>query len=160
MVGVAATLALVAVAPRVAAEPGDPERRGRPDVRLDRLDFPATLPGWWIYKKHLRQSLKREARRLDWGAGRVAKIVYRFEVERLDLAERDGVVEVTCSALGRLPKGKAARSRLTYSGAAAQRGRVLRTVLDVVARGVLTRLAEMERVRRGDLQPSHARTPA
>ncbi len=141
-------------APEGRAEPAPRGRGGRPEVRLDRLEFPTTVAAWWLHKKHLRQTLKRESRRLDWGAGAGAKIVYRFRVEELDVVEQEGVVHVSCTARGRLPKGKAARSRLTFSGAAAQRGKVIRTVLDVVARGVLTRLAEMERIRRGDLEPS------
>ena len=52
--------------------------RGRPRVVLDRLDFPRQLPEGAHLERHLKQVLRREARRADWGAGRNNRIEYRF----------------------------------------------------------------------------------
>ena len=156
--------AIVALPAR--AEPTPPrgemlaeKNRGRPKIVLDRLEIPKDVQAWWVFKKYLRTAVKSEARRLDWGAGRDNKIEIRFFVEELAIVERDGVIEVSCTAVGRLPKGKVAKSRLTFGGRPEKRNELVRTVLRIVTRGVLTRLAELERIRRGDLDASRVRNP-
>ncbi|MCA9640465.1 MAG: hypothetical protein KC492_07195 [Myxococcales bacterium] len=123
--------------------------KGRPEVVLDRLDFPHEIQGWWVYKKHLRKVLKREVRRVEWGAGTGNRIEYRFAVTELKIETEGDLVQVTCTAIGRLPKGKRAKSHLSFGGSKAKRGEVVRKVLEIVARGVIARLAELERERRG-----------
>jgi hypothetical protein len=59
-----------------------------------------------------------------------------------------GVIKVRCTAVGKLPKGKPARSKLEYGGDAQKAHEVIDHVLTIVARGVLSRLADMERDRR------------
>ena len=120
----------------------------RPRIKLDRLEFPASFAGAKEYEGHLRVTLKREARRADWGATTGSKVSYRFFVQQLDLREENGVLHVTCTALGRLPKGKSAKSHIVFGGDARERKKVVEHVLDIVARGVVTRLAELERDRR------------
>jgi hypothetical protein len=124
--------------------------RGRPDVKLDRLDFPDDVRGAHYFKKRLRRILAKETRRADWGAGRGHKIEYRFAITQLKLEPtEDGVLRVRCSAVGRLPGGKSAKSSLTFGGDPKKRNKVVLQVLEIVGRGVVTRLAELERVRRG-----------
>src|SRR5690606_24852766 len=96
-----------------------------------------------------RQVLRREVKRVEWGAGRDNRIEYRFRVTELVITSADGVVRVTCSATGILPGGRSANSRLGFSGAANRKNQVVKQVLEIVARGVITRLAELERRRRG-----------
>ncbi len=122
---------------------------GQPKIRLDRLDFPSDVAGSSAFKKHLRQTLRREVRRVEWGAGRDNRIEYRFAVVKLLITTQDGVLKVSCSAKGTLPGGKTARSQLSFGGHPSQRNQVVKQVLDIVARGVITRLAELERRRRG-----------
>jgi hypothetical protein len=124
------------------------EDPGRPRVKLDHLDFPEVL-GASQFKEYLRRRLQRQARQLDWGAGRDSTIEYRFAIEKLEVVAKGRVLKVRCTASGMLPKGKTARSQLEFGGDGAQRSQVIRQVLDIVARGVLTRLAELERTRRG-----------
>jgi hypothetical protein len=131
------------VAPGVA-----PANRGRPSVTLDRLDFPKELPQAAKLERHFRFHLRRAARNADWGAGRGAKIEYRVRVEELVATEGSGVLNVRCTVLGRLPGGKSARSHVAFGGNPRQRERVMKNVLEVVARGVVTRLAALERARR------------
>jgi len=133
--------------PALSGESRRPE--GRPRVVLDRLVLPAGLSGAPALERHLRAALNRETRRADWGAGRGSTITYRFSLEELSITEEGGVVRVRCTALGQLPKGKVARSRLAFSGAPAERRELVRRVLEIVARGVIGRLAELERIRRG-----------
>lgn len=119
-----------------------------PRVKLDRLSLPPDLIGAKGFETHLRGTLRREVRRADWGAGVTSKISYRFAIEQLDLREENGVLHVTCTARGRLPKGKSAKSRIVFGGDPRERTKVVQHVLDIVARGVVTRLAELERARR------------
>lgn len=121
---------------------------GRPKLVLDHLELPDELPDAWYFKQKLREILRREARRATWGAGRESTITYRYYVKELRLVQTGDVLRVTCHAVGELPKGKTARGLLTFSGPASQRNEVVTKVLEIVARGVITRLAELERDRR------------
>ncbi|MCC6217219.1 MAG: hypothetical protein IT376_20340 [Polyangiaceae bacterium] len=153
-------IALVALA-SAAPSPALAAPRGRPTIQLDRLDFPTDHPRWPAYKQHLRRSLAREAKRAVWGAGRGSTIQYRFEVSELSVvAVADDVLRVTCAATGRLPRGRSASSRLSFGGDPRRRDETVRRVLEIVARGVITRLAEIERVRRGELERRRVRAPS
>lgn len=122
--------------------------RGRPSVKLDRLDFPVQVADRKYLKRHLERALKRDARNADWGAGTGARIEFRVEVNELKLTIDDGVLRVKCSMIGRLPNGKTTRSHLTFGGAPRKRRAVVAQVLEIVGRGVITRLAELEKERR------------
>jgi hypothetical protein len=125
------------------------QRVGRPLVKLDRLQFPDNIPNAAAYVSHLKRVLHREAARADWGAGYGARIEYRFSVTALTLAHKGDVLTVTCVAVGKLPRGKTARSRISFGGDPGKQREVVKRVLEIVARGVITRLAELERMRRG-----------
>jgi hypothetical protein len=135
-----------------AAEPAligpDDGPEGRPHIVLDELVVPANLPEHQRVSKVLEKALKHEAHRFQWGAGRSSRIEYRFYLEQLDLSVERGVLKVRCTALGRLPKGKTARSKLEFGGDPKDPRKVIDHVLTIVARGVLSRLADLERDRR------------
>ena len=122
---------------------------GRPTVVLDQLNFPADVSGAKSLQAHLRKVLKREARKADWGAGAENRIEYRVTIKELTFHLDKGALTVSCTALGMLPGGRAAQSALTYSGSASARKQVTEKVLEIVARGLITRLSEVERRRRG-----------
>jgi hypothetical protein len=132
--------------PVLIAPEGGPE--GRPLVVLDRLVVPSTIPEHKRVARLLEKVLKQEARRVEWGAGRNNRITYRFYLEQLEVTVEDGVYKVRCTALGRLPKGKSARSKLELGGDPRHPRKVIDQVLTIVARGVLARLANIERERR------------
>lgn len=121
---------------------------GRPRIVIDQLVVPPTIPERQRVSKVLDKVLRHEQHRVEWGAGRESRITYRFYLEQLDLSVERGVLKVRCTALGRLPKGKTARSKLEYGGDPAQTRQVIDHVLTIVARGVLARLADLERDRR------------
>jgi hypothetical protein len=139
---------LASTSSALGAESPDEKPRGRPAISLDRLVFPGDVAGGRELERHLKHTLLREARRADWGAGSSAKIEFRFFVEELSVRAEGNVLRIRCTALGRLPKGKSARSRIEYGGSPARRSQEIKKVLEIVARGVMTRLAEMERHRR------------
>lgn len=122
---------------------------GRPNIKLDRLEFPTDLPESSALKKHLIRVLTREVRRVEWGAGRENRIEYRYSVTELSLKREGDVLHVTCTSVGKLPGGRTAKSHLSFGGAARERYKLLKKVLEIVARGVVSRLAELERERRG-----------
>jgi hypothetical protein len=134
----------VPVAPGI----GRARNPGRPSVELDALVFPEKIESADALERHFRRMLKRAARRADWGAGRGAHIEYRVVVEELAVTETRGVLRVRCTALGRLPRGKSARSHIDYGGDPKKRRAVIERVLEIVAGGVVTRLAALERERR------------
>jgi hypothetical protein len=121
---------------------------GHPHVVLDQLVVPPSVPEQRRIVKVLEKTLKHEARRVDWGAGRGSRVTYRFYLEQLEVSVERGVLRVRCVAFGRLPKGKTARSKLEFGGDPASPRKVIDHVLEIVARGVLARLAEQERDRR------------
>jgi hypothetical protein len=155
-----ALVALVALAPAASADPDEPDSDapppvargiaprevGRPTVRLDRLELPAGLPS--ELERHFRQQLKRAAHHADWGAKRGARIEYRVKLEELTVREGDKVIHVRCTALGSLPRGRTTRTFIDFGGNPSERAKVTRHVLEIVARGVVTRLAAIERERR------------
>jgi hypothetical protein len=155
-------LAACATSFRVAAEPDDaepdapppvargiaPREVGRPTVKLDRLEFPAGFPHNGELERHFRRELKRAAHRADWGAKRGAKIEYRVKIEELSLRESERAIHVRCTALGSLPKGRTTRTFIDFGGNPNERDKVVHHVLAIVARGIVTRLASIERERR------------
>lgn len=148
-----------AASPARATSSKHARHKGHPKVKLDRLEFPKGVPNAHYFKKHLRRALRHDAYHADWGAGRGTTIEYRFYVRELSLETHDGVLHVRCTAYGKLPSGKTAKSHLAFGGAPSHRNKMVRRVLEIVARGVITRLAEMERVRRGDLRRRRVRAP-
>jgi hypothetical protein len=144
---VAAAESARAAKPATARSAHGTASRGQPKIVLDQLDLSKTDLGR-PEEKFLRDVLGREARRADWGAGRKSRIQYRFRVDELEVTEEASVVKIRCAATGWLPKGKTAKSKLSFGGAPKERADLVRRVLAIVARGVVTRLAELERQRR------------
>ncbi|MEN9580728.1 MAG: hypothetical protein RJA70_3737 [Pseudomonadota bacterium] len=136
---------------------GSEQSRGKPTVKLDHLGFPAMLGGQ-RYEKFLRKALAKEVLSVDWGASSDSTIEYRFFVTELTVQRKGDALLVKCSASGRLPRGQSAKSQLSFGGDPAKHSQLIERVLGIVARGVISRLAEIERVRRGEL--NHARVPA
>lgn len=145
-------LGLASLPRLAAAEPAligpDDGPAGRPHVVLDKLVVPLNVPEQQRISKVLTKVLKQEAHKVEWGAGNGSRITYRFYLEQLDLSVERGVLKVRCTAFGRLPKGKTARSKLEYGGDPREARKVIDHVLTIVARGVLARLADLERDRR------------
>jgi hypothetical protein len=122
---------------------------GRPKVELNQLEFPPGVERAAFYQAYLRKVLARETRRADWGAGYGSTIQYRFRVDKLEFERNGNLLQITCSATGSLPKNKAARSKLSFTGDARNAEALVKHVLEIVGRGVITRLSELERTRRG-----------
>jgi hypothetical protein len=154
VLGIAAALVLAPAAsakgglrPAAQHDAASPTSKGHPKIVLDQLDLAKSGIGGQD-EKYLREVLAHEARRADWGAGSKSRIQYRFRIDELEVTDDDSVVRIRCAATGWLPKGKTAKSKLAFGGAPKERADLIRRVLAIVARGVITRLAELERQRR------------
>ncbi len=123
--------------------------RGRPTIVIQRVTLPPDTPRAGHWRQYLMRVLRREARRAQWGADATSTISFRFEITELRLREAEGVLHVHCSALGRLPSGRPARSSLSFGADPTKPTRAVEQVMGIVAHGVVTRLAELERQRRG-----------
>lgn len=119
---------------------------GRPTVKLDALVVPPDFPP--ALERHLKFVLRKAARRADWGAGRGAHIQFRFVLREFTVTRDGDVLRVHCNALGKLPGGMHASSRLNFGGEPKEQDILSKRVLEVVARGVVSRLADLERQRR------------
>jgi hypothetical protein len=146
-VGLAAPLGLTTSA-QAAPLVGRP--KGRPRIKLDRVTLPAGTPNPDETLRHLRFVLYREARRADWGTGAKSTIALRFKIETLIVEQQKSALLVRCSALGELPRRRTARSQLSYGGDQKLGKKLVFQVLEIVARGVISRLAEIERTRRAE----------
>jgi hypothetical protein len=148
---ISALLLLTTALPTLAttSRPGSDARprQGRPKVKLNRLTFPS-IPDASYYKNHLARSLQRETEQADWGADDDSVIEYRYRVDNLSIEVEDGLIRVHCAATGELPKNQNASSRLTFSGHPSEQRQLVEKVLSIVARGVITRLAQIEHARR------------
>lgn len=162
-------LACVVAMPRLAHAQAEPDgaadevaaqtKAPGPTVVLDKLEFPVML-GASKYEKHLRKVLRKEAAEADWGAGKDSTIEYRFAVNALTVEQKGNVLLVKCTATGTLPRGRRAQSQLSFGGSPQKHSELVRRVLSIVAHGVMTRLAEIERVRRGKQREAQVIPPA
>jgi hypothetical protein len=148
LAGIGAALVSVCAVPRAKAVPLVGRPRGRPKIKLDRVTLPAGTANAEATLRHLKFFLRREARRADWGTGARSTIAFRFTVETLAIESRPNSLHVRCSALGELPRRRTARSQLSYGGDPKLGSKLVIQVLEIVARGVISRLADMERTRR------------
>ena len=100
-------------------------------------------------EKLLEKLLKREARRADWGGAAYGPVQASIEIRELVAIVDGDVVRVTCAGVGKIPGIGAAKSKFSFGGRPSERAKLEKHVLELVARGIVTRLAEMARQRRG-----------
>jgi hypothetical protein len=105
-----------------------PERQDRP--RIEAL---------------LKEILEKETRKARWGKGYTDEVQATIDVRELSTRIDGAVARVTCSALGKIKELGVARSRFSYGGKAEQRAQLEKHILELVARGIIVRLAELAR---------------
>lgn len=96
-------------------------------------------------EKALQPILKKEARRADWGDHHGDPVIASIEIKELSSVLDGDVVRVTCTAVGKLQGGHAAKSKFSFGGHPADRAKLEKHVLELVTRGIVARLAEMSR---------------
>lgn len=121
----------------------------RPGFHVDRVTLPAGLPREAEVRKHLERAIKLAARKADFGLGPRGRVEARFVLTELSYHREGSVLSVHGRLSGRLPSGRHAESAIHFGGKPADEARLTRQVLDILARGVVIRLAALERKRRG-----------
>ncbi len=91
----------------------------------------------------MRKILEKEGRRADWGKKRKAPVEAALVVKELSATREGDVVRVSCTAVGKVKGLGAAKSMFSYSGLPHQQTKLEKHVLELVARGIVTRLADM-----------------
>lgn len=129
---------------RTAQAAGD-----RPGFHINQVTLPAGLPRDAELRKYLERAIKLAARKADFGLGPQGRVEARFVLTELSYHREGSVLSVHGRLSGRLPSGRTAESAIHFGGKPSDEARLTRQVLDILARGVVTRLADLERKRRG-----------
>jgi hypothetical protein len=137
-----ALLALLALGSAGLAAPAEARPR-RPKIRWtilvpERQDRPRI-------EALLKEILEKETRKARWGKGYTDEVQATIDVRELSTRIDGAVARVTCSALGKIKELGVARSRFSYGGKAEQRAQLEKHILELVARGIIVRLAELAR---------------
>ena len=93
----------------------------------------------------LRKFLEREVKKVRWGKEFQEDVEARIDVHELRSMVDGEMAHVSCAAIGKIKGLGIARSRFSYGGQAAQRHKLELHVLELVARGIVVRLAELAR---------------
>ena len=133
---VAACLSILAVAPPA-------EARGA-KVTWVRVDVPNGQDGGRL-QKILKRALNRATRKANFGKAKTVALAAR--VLQISAEEREDVLHITCTVMGRVVGGAGARSRISYGGSPEKREELEKEVLTQVANGLVARLAQIVRTR-------------
>jgi hypothetical protein len=93
----------------------------------------------------LKNLLKQAAKKADFGQTKAVKLSAR--VVTFTSEQRGDVQQVTCTMVGRVVGGQSAKSRISFGGSPAEREKLEKQVLAMVANGLVTRLAQITRAK-------------
>ena len=116
---------------------------GKPKVTWVRVDVPKGEDAGRL-ERAFRKALTEAAKTASFGDD---KVELTADLKELSVSERGGVLRVRCSATGRLVGGASAKSHIDYGGRPGERAKLEGDVLGMVARGLVSRLAELARRR-------------
>lgn len=129
----------------VTAAPLDPAfARSKTKVEWSAIRVPESK-GSERTTKMLRGFLTQAAKKADFGSAKNVKLTAR--VVEFTSVKKGDILQVSCTIVGRLVGGASARSRISFGGNPAEREQLEKQVLSMVANGLVTRLAEIAKVR-------------
>jgi hypothetical protein len=137
-------LVSVALAAGLLGAPSPAHAEGRTKVTWTRIDVPAT-EGAATLEKTLKKLLDKAARKASFG--KTKSVDLAVKVTELTSEQKGDVHRVTCTIVGRIPGGPSAKSRISFGGSPAEKAKLEKQVLTMVANAVVTRLAEIVRSR-------------
>ena len=137
-------MAVLAIAAGVLAAPSLSRAEGRTSVTWTRIDVPAT-EGAATLEKTLKKLLDQAARKASFGKAK--NVSLSVKVTELVSETKGDVHRVSCTIVGRVPGGPSAKSRISFGGSPADKVKLEKQVLTMVANAVVTRLAEIVRGR-------------
>jgi hypothetical protein len=121
-----------------------PPARADGRVTWSQIDVPAG-EGSTGLQKNLKKLLEQASRKANFGKAK--KLTFSAKVVDFISEQKGDVHRVTCTIVGRIPGGPSARSRISFGGAPADKAKLEKQVLTMVANAVVTRLAEIVRSR-------------
>lgn len=130
-----AVLAGVLLPGAAAAKPKRPKIHWTVDLPSDRARLEAEL----------HKILERESKKARWGKEFQDEVDAHIAVHELRSMVDGEMAHVSCAAVGKIKGLGLARSRFSYGGKASQRHALEQHVLELVARGIVVRLAEIAR---------------
>jgi hypothetical protein len=133
---------VLALGALTAAPPANAE--GRTSVTWTQIDLPEG-DGSAALGKALKKALDHAARKANFGKAK--KLSFTVRVVEFTSEQKGDVHRVTCTIVGRVPGGPSARSRISFGGSPADKAKLEKQVLTMVAHAVVTRLAEIVRTR-------------
>lgn len=98
-----------------------------------------------VRENTLRNVLRKEAKDADWGEQEGARLEASVKVVEFLVLEREDVVRVTCTAVGKLAKGPSVRTHFSLGDHPKQQAKLEKMILTLVARGLVTRLSSIAR---------------
>ncbi len=129
-----ACLSILATAP--------PAEASGAKVRWVRVDVPDARDGGRL-QKMLKLALDRAVRKANFG--KVKTVALAARVVEISAEEREDVLHITCTVMGRVVGGAGARSRISYGGRPEKREELEKEVITQVANGLVARLAQIVR---------------
>jgi hypothetical protein len=87
--------------------------------------------------------LQEASRKADWGKGPSLQLT--ASITELAWEQRDDVLRLDVAVVGRIVGAKGVRSRIRVGGRLAERSKLEREALQIVATGLVTRLADLAR---------------
>lgn len=96
-------------------------------------------------EKDLAKILQKEAHHANWGDGHDGPVEASVTIRELTSVRDGDVVRVTCTGVGKLLRGASAKSKFSFGGRPQEQEKLEHHILQLVARGIVTRLAEMSR---------------
>ncbi|APR84667.1 Hypothetical protein A7982_10016 [Minicystis rosea] len=127
----------------ITAQPARAFASPKPKVEWVRVDVPEGLDTARLGKV-LKDALKQAAKRADFG--KAAKTVsLSARIVEMKTEQQGDVLRVTCTVSGRVAGSSGARSRISYGGSPDKREELEKSVLTMVANGLVARLAQIVR---------------
>lgn len=137
-------IAVLALSASALACPAPARADSSTKVTWTRIDVPDS-EGAAGLEKTLKKLLQKAARKAKFG--RVKSVSLAVKVTDFTSERKGDVHRVTCTIVGRIPGGPSARSRISFGGSPAEKAKLEKQVLTMVANAVVTRLAEIVRTR-------------
>jgi hypothetical protein len=98
-------------------------------------------------ERTLRSVLKKESKNANWGEHKDNRIEASVKVVEFQVQQKEHVVRVTCTAVGKLAGGPSVRTHFSIGDHPKRQDKLEKMVLTLVARGIVTRLASISRDR-------------
>jgi hypothetical protein len=106
-----------------------------PAARKDQARLEATL----------KQVLEAEGKKARWGKRGAEAVEASLDLRQFTTTIHGDIAHISCAATGKIKGFGPVKSRFSFGGSAAEQGALEKHVLEILARGIIQRLAEMAR---------------